>query len=79
MSFLKNYRLVHVNQLQVLVKQWSQLVIKTQRLGPPAQEIQVGRSGWSLGICISDKAPGDVGMAGSGTTFEEPLKAVCLL
>ena len=55
------------------------MLLKYRRLGPPAQEIQVGRSGWSLGICISDKAPGDVGMAVSGTTFEEPLKAVCLL
>ena len=46
MSFLKNYRLVLVNQLQSLVKQWSQLVIKIQTAGPPSS----GDSGWSVWV-----------------------------
>lgn len=81
MSLLKNYRLILVNKLQILVKQWSQLVIKTQMAGPPpTPEFQVGRSGWSLRICVSEKALGDVDMAVHGPHLKNHcLKALYLL
>lgn len=68
MSLLKNYRLVLRNQLQLLLKQWPQLV-KTQGAGPPPQSFRLVGLGWSLRICISRKVPGDVDIAGSGITF----------
>ena len=46
MSLLKNCRLILVNKLQILVKQWSQLVIKTQTAGPPDPRV----SGWSVWV-----------------------------